>query len=130
MFRPPEAPSTYQTLQVNCVACQVMFTIAEGTPGAGPDDARPAAAGPADARAGHRDWRLPAAERPYIRYQFRPNTAERETGPVGRPETLGEEAPGGEETAVDAPLVAPRPYVSLNCPRCGALNERSAVREI
>lgn len=100
MFRFPDVPDTLVTLQIECVSCQEVFTLAEDAANAARNDKR--------------DWRMPTAGRGHSPMHPRPQQTRQLVRPLMRAtpefgETSWDRWPAHRETAV-------------NCPRCGTDN--------
>ncbi|MCB8922843.1 MAG: hypothetical protein H6662_14745 [Ardenticatenaceae bacterium] len=101
MFRPPQAPDSWATLQIECVACKELITLAEG---------------PEEATREQDNWHHPPVEQPSILLRYLDRVSRRETQPQNRPHTA---VPTSENDVEDKNKNEPIP---ITCPRCGADN--------
>lgn len=98
-FIPPKPPRSLAYLQIECVACRELFTLAEGEQ---------------NAPRGESNWRHARTTQPFVWLRFLPPRYLKPSRPQHRPHTHTPELhPAPSDN--DAPI-------PINCPRCGTDN--------
>ena len=98
-FKPPHPPQSLATLQIECVACKELFTLAEGQQSA-------------QSNAGA--WQHVLTAQPFVRLRYLPDRFLKTTRPQHRPHTFTQDSPE-DPGSINGPI-------RINCPRCGADN--------
>ena len=99
MFRPPQVPDSWTTLQIECVSCKELISLAEGAE---------------ESKRGQDDWYHPPTEQPHILLRYLDRISRRETHPPHRPYTIINKSTKDQR--------AKQERIPITCPRCGADN--------